>query len=57
VSTTYQGVIIDIERMRDGEWHWRLNGSEWSYDGFFVQADATEAAKRAVDTSQPPEGP
>jgi hypothetical protein len=55
MSTTYRGVLIDIERVRDGAWHWRLDRGEWSYEGFFVQADALKAAKVAVDASQPPE--
>jgi hypothetical protein len=57
MRTTYKGALIDIEWVRDGEWHWRLNNGEWSYDGFFVQADALKAAKAAVDASQPPERP
>jgi hypothetical protein len=54
-STTYRGVLIDIERVRDGAWHWRLDHGAWSSEGFFMQLDAMEAAKTAVDASQPPE--
>ena len=46
---TYKGVLIDIERVRDGGWHWRLDNGEWSYESFFMQADALKAAKEAVD--------
>jgi hypothetical protein len=53
-STTYKGVLIDIERVRDGAWHWRLDHGIWSSEGFFMQADAMEAAKALVDASQPP---
>jgi hypothetical protein len=52
---TYKGALIDIERVRDGAWHWRLGHSEWSSEGHFVQADALKAAKAAVDAAQPPD--
>ena len=54
VSTTYKGVLIDIERVRDGGWHWRLDEGEWSHESFFMQGDALKAAKAAVDAPQPP---
>jgi hypothetical protein len=54
LSTTYKGVLIDIERVRDGAWHWRLDHGAWSSEGFFMQPDAMEAAKAAVDAAQPP---
>ena len=53
MSATYKGVLIEIERVRDGGWHWRLDKGEWSYDSFFMQADALKAAKAAVDAAQP----
>jgi hypothetical protein len=53
-STTHKGVLIDIERVRDGGWHWRLDQGEWSDDSFFMHADALKAARAAVDASQPP---
>ena len=53
-GTTHKGVHIDIERVRDGGWHWRLDQGEWSNEGFFVHADALKAARAAVDASQPP---
>jgi len=49
MSTTYKGVLIEIERVRDGGWHWRLDRGEWSYEAFFVQADALRAAMGAVE--------
>jgi hypothetical protein len=49
-----RAVLIDIERVRDGAWHWRLDHGVWSSEGFFMQADAMEAAKALVDASQPP---
>ena len=52
-GTTYKGVRIDIERVRDGAWHWRLNYGAWSNDGFFMHADAVAAAIAAVDAAQP----
>jgi hypothetical protein len=52
--TTHKGVLIDIERVRDGGWHWRLGQGEWSDEGFFVHADALKAARAAVDALQPP---
>ena len=52
-STTHKGVLIDIERVRDGGWHWRLGQGEWSDEGFFVHADALKAARAAVDALQP----
>ena len=51
MNTTNKGVLIEIERVRDGGWHWRLDKGEWSYDSFFVQADALKAAKAVVDAS------
>jgi hypothetical protein len=54
MSTTYKGVLIDVQRVRDGGWHWRLDNGEWSYESFFMQADALKAAKAAVDAPQPP---
>ena len=51
-STTYKGVLIDIERVRDGGWHWRLDHGEWSQESFFVRPDALRAAQAAVDATQ-----
>jgi hypothetical protein len=52
VRATYKGVLIEIERVRDGGWHWRLDKGEWSKEAFFVQADALRAAMAAVDALQ-----
>jgi hypothetical protein len=54
MSTTYKGVLIDVQRVRDGGWHWRLDSGEWSHESFFMQADALKAAKAAVDAPQSP---
>ena len=54
MSTTYKGVLIEVERVRDGGWHWRLDHGEWSYDSFFVQAHALKAAEAAVDAKDKP---
>ena len=53
-STTHKGVLIDIKRVRDGGWHWRLDRGEWSDEAFFMHADALKAARAAVDAWQPP---
>ena len=49
VITTYKGVLIEIERVRDGGWHWRLDKGQWSYDSSFMQPDALKTAVDAKD--------
>jgi hypothetical protein len=52
MSRTYKGVLIEVERVRDGGWHWRLDHAEWSHEAFFVLPDALKAAQAAVDALQ-----